>query len=136
MIVLWRTLSRTSTAPWLTFVSVPAHVSSTSHFVPRTVAAAYLPSVRNLPLPSPHRLALLGLARGRAGLLPFGHAASVSVSVRVVMPFDCVTLKMPSKNLAVSGGAPAFGIEVSSTVPFRVSTEEPAGMPFVTSRSM
>ena len=82
--------------------------------MPRTVAALYLPSVRNLPLPVAPQLAGLGLA-GAAALAcsSFGQAASVSISVRVVMPPFCVTLKMPSQNSAVSGGAPAFGIEVS-----------------------
>ena len=42
------------TVPRVTFVNVPSQRSSTSQIVPRTVAALYLPSVRNLPLPLPH----------------------------------------------------------------------------------
>ena len=53
------------------------------------------------------------------------------MSVKVVIPLFCVTLNRPSKNLAVSGGLPAFGTEVSSTVPLRVSTVDPTGMPSV-----
>ena len=33
---------------------MPSQRSSTSQIVPRTVAALYLPFVRNLPLPLPH----------------------------------------------------------------------------------
>ena len=87
------TLSRTVTAPWVTRVSVPEHESCTSHLVPRTVAALYLPEVRNLPLPSPHSLRVLGLA---AAELAFLHGASVSTSLRSVTPPFCESLKMPS----------------------------------------
>src|SRR3954451_15098408 len=38
-IVRWRTLSRTVTTPWVTFVRVPAQVSVTLQLVPRIVAA-------------------------------------------------------------------------------------------------
>ena len=48
--------SRTLTVPRLTVVSVPSQRSSVSQIVPRTVAALYLPFVRNLPLPLPHSL--------------------------------------------------------------------------------
>ena len=40
-------------------VSVLVHVSCTSHWVPRTVAALYLPEVRNAPLPEPQSLRVL-----------------------------------------------------------------------------
>jgi hypothetical protein len=55
-----RTLSRTETTPVATFVSVPAQLSCTSHFVPRIVAALYWPRVRNWPLPSPQSLRVFG----------------------------------------------------------------------------
>src|SRR6185503_1270368 len=45
----------TRTLPRITRVSVPLQRSSTSHLVPRTVAALFLPLVRNRPLPSPQR---------------------------------------------------------------------------------
>src|SRR6476619_4206875 len=54
--VFLRLKSRTWTVPRVTFVSVPLHWSCTSQMVPRTVAALYLPLVRNLPLPLPHNL--------------------------------------------------------------------------------
>ncbi len=37
-------------------------------------------------------------------------------------------MNRPSQNSAVSGGAPAFGIDVSVTWPWRASTSEPFGM--------
>src|SRR4051812_6054076 len=54
--VFLRLRSRTWTVPRVTLVNVPSQRSSTSQMVPRTVAALYLPSVRNLPLPLPHSL--------------------------------------------------------------------------------
>src|SRR4051794_40241589 len=54
--VFLRLRSRTWTVPRVTLVNVPSQRSSTSQIVPRTVAALYLPSVRNLPLPLPHSL--------------------------------------------------------------------------------
>ena len=54
--VFLRLKSRTATVPRRTLVRVPSQRSSTSQIVPRTVAALYLPSVRNLPLPLPHSL--------------------------------------------------------------------------------
>jgi hypothetical protein len=53
--VLRLTASRTETLPRLTRTRVLRQRSSVSHFVPRTVAAPYLPLVRKRPLPSPHR---------------------------------------------------------------------------------
>ena len=53
--VFFFTKSRTATRPRTTRVSVLVQLSWTSHLVPRTVAELYEPSVRNLPLPSPHR---------------------------------------------------------------------------------
>jgi len=86
---------RTSTEPCVTRVSVPAQESCTSHRVPRTVAALYFPLVRNAPFPSPQSLRDFFLAAALAR--PFlGHRASCSVSVRFVMPLDCVTLNRPS----------------------------------------
>src|SRR3954447_21878322 len=41
--------SRTSTAPRVTVVSVPAHVSVMDHFVPRTVASLLRPRDRKWP---------------------------------------------------------------------------------------
>jgi hypothetical protein len=84
-IVLRFTLSGTETTPLVTFVSVPAQESWTSHFVPRTVAALYCPRVRNEPDPSPHSFRVFGFfAAARA--LP--HAASGSLSVRSVVEPD------------------------------------------------
>src|SRR3954451_2352806 len=54
--VFLRLTSRTWTVPRGTLVKVPSQRSSTSQMVPRTVAALYLPSVRNLPFPLPHSL--------------------------------------------------------------------------------
>ena len=100
--------------------------------MPRTVAALYLPLVRNLPLPSPHSLRVLGFF-GAARAALDGHGASCSVSVRVVIPLAWVMLEDAVENSAVSGAAPAFGIEVSSTTPLRASTVEPTGMPWAAS---
>src|SRR4051812_3167013 len=59
-IVLWRTLSRTFTEPCAPRASAPEQLSWTSHFVPRIVAALYLPVVRKLPLPDPHSRRVFG----------------------------------------------------------------------------
>ncbi len=91
--VLRLTLSRTLTTPSVTLVSVPAHVSWTSHLVPRIVAALYLPVVRKLPLPLPQSLRVLGFLADARALLPQG--ASGSTSVSVVIPPDWLTLKIP-----------------------------------------
>ena len=88
-------MRRTVTLPCVTRVSVPAQESCTSHFVPRTVAALYLPVVRKAPLPSPHSLRVFFLAAALARPC-FGQRASSSTSVRLVIPRDCVTLKIPS----------------------------------------
>ena len=61
MIVRFLTLSRTLTEPCVTRVSVPAHVSCTSHLVPRTVAALYWPLGAELALAVAPQLALLRL---------------------------------------------------------------------------
>ena len=97
VIVLCLTLSRTLTEPRTTRVRVPAQLSCTSHFVPRTVAELYLPDVRKAPLPSPHRWRLLGFFLAVA-LAPFArrHDASGCASVSWVIPPVCVTLKTPS----------------------------------------
>ena len=50
---------------------VVAHVSSTSHFVPRTVAALYLPGGAERALAVTPELALLRLLRGGAARLAF-----------------------------------------------------------------
>ena len=86
----------TETLPCLTVVRVPAQESSTSQRVPRTVAALYLPVVRKAPLPSPHSLRFFAFLAAALARPFFGHAASGSVSVRLVMPFVCVTLNSPS----------------------------------------
>ena len=65
--VFARTLSRTVTVPRTTRVRVPAQLSLTSHFVPRTVAELYLPDVRNEPLPSPQRWRCFFLSPRRCG---------------------------------------------------------------------
>ena len=51
--VLRLTRSRTETRPRWTVTSVPSQRSWTLQRVPRTVAAAFRPLVRNVPLPSP-----------------------------------------------------------------------------------
>lgn len=88
--VLCLTLSRTVTVPRVTRVRVPAQLSCTNHFVPRTVAELYLPVVRNAPFPSPQRWRVLGFFLA-AALAPFVlHAASDCVSASCVTPPDCV----------------------------------------------
>ena len=94
MIVLRLTLSRTSTTPFFTRVSVPANESCTSHSVPRTVAALYWPRVRNEPEPSPHSLRVFGFFAAACAARPPHASASTSRS-SVIEP-GCVTLKMPS----------------------------------------
>jgi len=84
----------------VTRVVVESHRSVTSHLVPRTVAALYLPLVRNRPLPSPHsrRVFAFAAALARRGQL------SGSVNVSVVSgrePPVWLILNTPSKNLAV-----------------------------------
>src|SRR4051812_43771748 len=135
MIVLRRTLSRTLTTPLVTRVSVPAHESWTSHFVPRTVAALYWPRVRNAPLPSPHSRRVLGFLAAADALPRLGQAASFSVSVRSVVALVWPSLKMPSKKLAICSLPPFCCTDVSWTVPFLVSTVAPTGMPCVPSSS-
>ena len=88
------TLSSTSTPPTFTVVSCRRHVSSTSHRVPRTVAALYLPAVRNAPLPSPQSLRFLGFFC--AAEAPALRAVELLGQREVVMPLDCVTLNNPS----------------------------------------
>ena len=94
-------MSRTVTTPSVTRVSVLVQVSCTSHVVPRTVAALYLPAVRNAPLPLPHSLRVLTFLAA-ALALPEGFLQPVSGSVRVstVTPPARVSLKMPSENSA------------------------------------
>ena len=47
-------MSSTATEPLATRTSVPSQRSTVSHFVPRIVADAKRPLVRNLPEPEPH----------------------------------------------------------------------------------
>src|ERR1700759_5397762 len=96
VIVLWRTSSRTDTTPWATLVSVPAHESSTNHFVPRTVAALYWPTVRNEPWPLPHRLRVFGFLLAAAAWAPLPHGASGWLSVRSVVALVWVSLNWPA----------------------------------------
>src|SRR3954451_11505234 len=99
--VLCLTLSRTLTTPLETLVSVPAHESCTSQRVPRTVAALYFPDVRKAPLPSPNSLRVLGFfAAAAAAAAPAawrarGHAATGSLSGKLVPPPVCETLNHP-----------------------------------------
>ena len=86
MIVLRLALSRTETTPCVTRTSVVVQVSWTSHFVPRTVAAAYEPLVRNLPLPSPHSLRDFGLRFWAARALREQSSGSLSVSSVIAPP--------------------------------------------------
>ena len=56
--------------------------------MPRTVAAAYLPSVRNVPFPLPHSFRVFFFAAAvTADFLAFGQLSS-SVNVSVVNGFD------------------------------------------------
>ena len=64
--------------------------------MPRTVAALYLPVVRNAPLPSPHSLRFFAFLAAALARPFFGQAASGSVSLRFVILLVCVTLKRPS----------------------------------------
>src|SRR4051794_6068907 len=128
MIVFLRTLSRTMTTPCETCVSVPAHVSVTSHFVPRIVAALYRPVVWNAPLPLPNSRRDFGFFLAALAEPFFGHGASGSVSVRLVIPPDCVILTIAPLKVALSGGAPAFGTAVSRILPRLRSSVEPVGI--------
>ena len=62
--------------------------------MPRTVAALYLPTVRNAPLPSPHSLRDFGFFA--AALPRFPHGASGSFNVKFVIPRFWSTRNMPS----------------------------------------
>src|SRR5262245_45205847 len=73
--------------PRSTFTYVPSHRSAVSHRVPRTVADANRPRVRNFPLPSPHTwrttfavacLAVLVLRLGQAPKLPLASRISTT----------------------------------------------------------
>ena len=77
----------------MTFVVVVVHVSWTSHLVPRTVAALYLPDVRNAPLPSPHSLRVFFLAAARLRLAALQSSGSLRVST--VTPPEVLTLNCP-----------------------------------------
>ncbi len=90
MTVFFFAKSRTETRPRTTRVSVDLQRSSTSHFVPTTVAALCLPLVRNLPLPSPHSRRFFFLAAAIA--LPAFGQLSFSVSVRIVLGFAALRL--------------------------------------------
>ena len=71
----------------------------TTHLVPRTVAELNWPRVRNLPLPSPQSLRVLGffwavlalLARAGSGLGPASASSVIGLAPRVWL-----ILKMPS----------------------------------------
>ena len=95
--VFFFTKSRTETRPRTTRVSVDVQRSSTSHFVPTTVAALCLPLVWNLPLPSPHSRRFFFLAAATA--FPAFGQLSFSTSVSVVnglAPLPWLIRKMPS----------------------------------------
>ena len=66
------TLSKTSTRPARTRISVLVARSSVSQIVPRTVAAAYRAFVVKRPLPFPQSLRTLGVGGG-ADDFRFGH---------------------------------------------------------------
>ena len=72
----------------------------TTHLVPRTVAELNWPLVRNLPLPSPHSLRVLGFFCGRAdAFLPRGQLSLGPASASSVIglaPRVWLILKMPS----------------------------------------
>ncbi len=70
-------------------------LSWTSQIVPRTVAAEYLPDVRNAPLPLPHSLRDFVFLAARLALPAFGQPVSGSLSLRSVMPPFWVTTNMP-----------------------------------------
>ena len=83
--------------PRVTFVSVLAQRSSTSHLVPTTVAALCLPFVWNLPLPSPHSRRFFFLAAAIA--FPAFGQLNASTSVSVVNGFAAfvwLSRKIPS----------------------------------------
>jgi hypothetical protein len=91
--------SRTDTRPRATRVSVVVQVSSTSHFVPTTVAALCLPLVRKRPFPSPHSRRLRFFFAAALALPPEALQLSFSTSVRTVigfLPLVWPSLKIPS----------------------------------------
>src|SRR3954451_22437789 len=95
-------MSRTLTTPRLTLVSVPSHSSCTSQIVPRTVAALYLPSVRNLPFPLPHSLPRTD----------FGPFFLVAASVADRAPFSgahCERATSPFSTRSVTSALGFFG---------------------------
>src|SRR3954453_8282834 len=90
--------SRTRTDPRLTLTGVVLHVSRTDHSVPRTVADAWRPRVRNCPRALPQSRRLLAAAR------PWPFAGPEHLSIRPVIlrsvsgrePAVWVTVKAPS----------------------------------------
>src|SRR4029078_4695638 len=114
--------SRTFTRPRATRVSVEPQRSSTSHFVPTTVAALCLPFVRKRPLPSPHRRRFF---LPLAAVLAFAHD-SLPTSVSVVsglLPLVWPILKTPAYKVARASPA-----ATSATRPFVTSTVVPTGI--------
>src|SRR6185312_7785082 len=71
MIVLWRTRSLTVTVSLMAWTRVPSQRSAVVQIVPRTVAAAYLPLVRNLPWALPRSSCRVFLDSAAVTTLPF-----------------------------------------------------------------
>ena len=91
----------TATTPRVTRTNVPSQKSSVSQIVPRTVAAAYRPSVWNLPeaLACNRRVTRWGNRAGNASRDGAAHETDeLPASLICVNEFgrDCLTLNAPS----------------------------------------
>ena len=132
-----RTESRTLTWPLETVTRVPSQRSVVRQTVPRTVAVALRPRVRNLPRRSlPQRVFV---RRFFVAAELACEQVSRPRSSSVVMPwrlrdFDWLTLKKPPQNrpdcVVLPGSA-----EMSETLPLRTSNVEPTGTLLVPRRT-
>src|SRR3954452_13117747 len=127
--------SRTTTLPCVTEVFVPAHVSVTLHFVPRTVAVEFRPRVRKCPLTLENRVrrrlrAVVAAAGLRAP--PFGSFAlqlsSPPPTIEIVVKgffLDCAARNWPRLNVPRWVAPFALVANGSATCPLVVSSTEP-----------
>ena len=84
-------MSKTSSLPRLTVISVPVQRSSVRQSVPRTGAAAKRPFVRKLPLALPQAWRT-GLGFGFAAPLAYGVVAALSLAYAAVIQLDSAAL--------------------------------------------
>ena len=130
MTVRRRTESRTLTRPLDTLTRVPLHVSVVRHTVPRTVAVALRPRVRNFPWRSLPQSVLVRLrfffAAARASeQLRLLRSSSVVIPRRL-RDRDWRTLKKPPQNRPRWVLSPGSAV-VIATRPWRVSKVAPTG---------